>query len=149
MIAIVHKTRKTRQYRRKGQSLISADKINPQQWNISPREAKEALLAKGYDVKQIKKISCLKHQVCISYWDVAGNVCSSFFSYRIFPRWQKEVEKLIYFCSSVKELVKLNAILHYEFDYYSYPREMEDALASAMENRLSELKATARQTVLF
>ncbi|MDF5726571.1 MAG: hypothetical protein PUP92_00675 [Rhizonema sp. PD38] len=146
---MVRKTRKTRQYRRKGQSLISADKINPQQWNISAREAKEALKAQGYQVKQIKKIRCLRHQVCISYWDEKGNICSSFFSYRIFTRWQKEVDKLVNLCPSLKELVQLNGILQYEFDYYSYPREMEDALASSIENRLSELKATARQTVLL
>ena len=97
------KPRKLNQYRRKGRNLIASNKIKPEQWNISQTEAKEALKAKGYDVKQIKKIHCLKHQVCISYWDATGNICSSFFSYRIFARWQKEAEKLIYTCQTLRE----------------------------------------------
>ena len=139
--------RKTNQYRRKGKSLIAANKIKPEQWQISNTEAKEALKAKGYKVKQIKKIHCLKHQVSISFWDTKGNICSSFFSYRIFARWQKEVEKLIYHCPNLKEWTKLNHIMHYEFAYYSYPSEIEDALNTALENRLSVLKATAQQAV--
>lgn len=57
------KPRKINQYRRKGKNLITTNKIKPEQWNISEAETKEALKAKGYDVKQIKKIHRLKHQV--------------------------------------------------------------------------------------
>ncbi|MBD2387614.1 hypothetical protein [Cylindrospermum sp. FACHB-282] len=141
------KPRTTNQYRRKGKNLITANKIKPEQWQISNNEAKEALKAKGYKVKQIKKIHCLKHQVSISFWDTKGNICSSFFSYRIFARWQKEAEKLIYHCSNLKEWTKLNHIMQYEFAYYSYPSEIEDTLSTALENRLYVLKATFQQAV--
>jgi hypothetical protein len=139
-------TRKKIQYRRKGQSLIAANKIKPQLWHISEAEAKEALIAQGERVYKIKKIRCLKHQVCISYWNEQGGVCSSFFSYRIFARWQNEVEKLIYTCSTVKEWTKLQRIMRYEFASYNYFREIEDALDMALENRLCVLKATSLQS---
>ncbi|MBN3949654.1 MAG: hypothetical protein HWQ38_25575 [Nostoc sp. NMS7] len=143
-----HKPGKSNQYRRKGKNLIATNKIKPEQWHISEAEAKEALKLKGYDVKQIKKIHCLKHQVCISYWDAKGNVCSSFFSYRIFARWQEEAEKLIYTCQTLKGWAKINYLMKYEFAYYNYPSEMEDALHAILENHLSVLKVTAQQVVL-
>ncbi|MEH2232395.1 MAG: hypothetical protein V7K71_22670 [Nostoc sp.] len=142
------KSRKINQYRRKGKNLIAINKIKPEQWNISDAETKEALKVKGYDVKQIKKIHLLKHQVCISYWDAKGNICSSFFSYRIFARWQEEVEKLIYTCETLKEWAKLNYLMKYEFAYYHYPSEIEDILHAILENHLSVLKATVQQVVL-
>ncbi|TVP63134.1 MAG: hypothetical protein EA343_08935 [Nodularia sp. (in: Bacteria)] len=139
--------RKVKKYRRQGRNLIASNKIKPDQWNISDAEVKEALKVKGYDVKQIKKICCLKHQVCISYWDKKGNVCSSFFSYRIFARWQTDVEKLIYCCQTLKEWKKLNYVIQYEFAYYHYLSEIEDALSSALENRLYVLRATEELAV--
>jgi hypothetical protein len=141
------KPRKINQYRRKGKNLIATNKIKPEQWNISDAETKEALKVKGYDVKQIKKIHLLKHQVCISYWDTKGNICSSFFSYRIFARWQKEVETLIYICQTLKEWAKLNYVMKYEFAYYHYPSEIEDTLHAILENHLSALKTTEQQVV--
>ncbi len=141
------KSSKSNQYRRPGKNLISANKIKPYQWHISDAEAKEALQAKGYNVEQIKKIRCLKYQVCISYWDKKGNICSSFFSYRIFARWQKEVEKLIDDCQTLQDWTKLNHIMRYEFTYYYYLREIEYALHAALENRLCVLSITARQAV--
>ncbi|HYW21809.1 MAG TPA: hypothetical protein VE956_21375 [Nodularia sp. (in: cyanobacteria)] len=141
--------RKVKKYRRPGRNLIASNHIKPDQWNISDAEVKEALKVKGCDVKQVKKIRYLKHQVCISYWDVEGNVCSSFFSYRIFARWQTDVEKLIYYCQSLQEWKKLNYILQYEFAYYDYLNEMSDALNTALENRLSVLKATEIAAVFY
>ncbi|MCG6135559.1 MAG: hypothetical protein MET45_12995 [Nostoc sp. LLA-1] len=141
------KSRKVNQYRRQGRNLIATNKIKPEQWNISDAEVKEALKVKGYDVKQVKKIHHLKHQVCISYWDTKGNVCSSFFSYRIFARWHREVEKLIYCCQTLKEWKRLNYVIKYEFLYYHYPSEIQDALQAALENRLYVLKYTEAQAV--
>ncbi|MDZ8106662.1 MAG: hypothetical protein RM338_13735 [Nostoc sp. DedQUE12a] len=141
------KPRQIKKYRRKGRNLIAANKLKPRQWQISNREVKEALKAKGYEIKQIKKIHCLKHQVCISYWDTAGNVCSSFFSYRIFSRWQQEAEKLIYTCQTLKEWAKINYVMKYEFAYYNYPSKMEDALQAALKNHLAVLKTTTQQAV--
>jgi hypothetical protein len=126
----------TTKYRRKGKNLISANKIKPENWHISEDEMKEPLQAKGYNVKQIKKIYCLKHQVSISYWNNQGNICSSFFSYRIFARSHKEVEKLIDNCQNINLWARLNHIMGYEFAYYHYLSEIEDTLHQALENRL-------------
>lgn len=141
--------RKVQKYRRQGRNLIASNKIKPDQWNISDAEVKEALKIKGYDVKQIKKVRCLKHQVCISYWDAKGNVCSSFFSYRIFARWQTEVEKLIDCCNTLLEWKRLSHIMQYEFRYYDYLHEMEKVLSIALENRLCVLNATKQLAVFY
>ncbi len=103
--------------------------------------------AAGYDVKEIKKITLLKYKICISYWNEQGGVCSGFFSYRLFPTWQKEVEVLIENCPNFKRWQVLNRIMEREFDYFSYPTEMEDALHSLLQNRLCVLKTMERQTV--
>jgi len=142
------KLSKGKQYRRQGKNLIAANKIQPEQWDISDTDAKEALQAKGYDIKQIKKINCLKYQICISFWDTKGNVCSSFFSYRIFARWEKEVEKLVDGCQTLKDLIKLNHIMQYEFAYYHYLSNIEYVLQTALENRLCVLNTTAQPAVL-
>lgn len=143
------KLRKGQQHRRRGKNLIAAHKIKPENWDISDAEAKEALQSKGYDVKQIKKMNCLKYQVCISFWDTKGNVCSSFFSYRIFARWQQEVEKLVDGCQTLKELIKLNHIIQYEFAYYQYLNNVEHTLQKALETRLSVLNTTGQQAALL
>jgi hypothetical protein len=140
--------RKGRQYRHRGKNLIAANKIKPEQWQISDAEAQAALQAKGYKIKQIKKINCLKYQICISFWDEKGNVCSSFFSYRIFETWQKETEKLICSCQTLQDLTKLNHIMQYEFAYYCYHTEVEIQLQAALENRLHVLNTTSPQAVL-
>ncbi len=75
-------------------------------------------------------------------------MCSSFYSYRIFARWQQEAEKLIYTCQNLKEWAKLNYVMKYEFAYYNYPSEMEDALHAILENHLSVLKVTVQEVVL-
>ncbi len=134
------KLRRGKQYRRQGKNLIATSKIKPEQWHISDTEVQESLQAQGYKVKQIKKINCLKHQVCISFWDDKGNVCSSFFSYRIFARWQKEVEKLVDSCQTLKELINLNHIIQLEFAYYHYPHKVESSIQSALESSLCALK---------
>lgn len=139
--------RKVTKYRRSGRNLIASNKIKPDQWNISDAEVKEALKVKGYDVKQVKKIRCLKHQVCISYWDANDNVCCSFFSYRIFARWQTDVEKLISYCPTLPEWKKLNHIIQYEFVSYHYLSEISDAISNALENRLYVLQATEQLAV--
>ncbi|MBD2772495.1 hypothetical protein [Iningainema tapete] len=146
---MVRKTRKINKYRRKGQSLISANKIQPELWQISNAEAKEALLAIGLNVKDIKKIHKLKHQICISFWDEKGGVCSGFFSYRIFARWQREVYRLIYCCVTLKDWQELSHIMKYEFAYYPYFCEVEDAINGELEYRLCVLNVTARQAVLL
>jgi len=135
------KTKKIHRYRRRGKSLIAAKKINPQAWEITEDEALEALARQGEPVYKIKKIHPLKHQVCISFWDSRGNVYSGFFSYRIFARWQREVEKLIYACQNLKEWLLLNSILQYELEYYAYAKNVVYAIDKTLKNRLSQLEA--------
>lgn len=142
------RTLKKTKYRRKGQSLIASHRIKPEYWDIAETEALQALKAQGYDVKEIKKIRCLQHQVCLSYWDKKGNVCSGFFSYRIFARWQTEVEKLIDCCQILRDWQILNHIMQYEFAYYPYLSNIEYAIVSALENRLCMLTTTPQQAVI-
>ena len=138
---------KKKPYRPRGKNLITSNKIKPDLWQLSSTEAKEALRATGLDVKKIKKITLLKHKVCISYWNEAGGVCSGFYSYRIFTTWQKEVEVLIENSPNYKRLQLINHIIEREFKYYPYPVEMEDAIYNALQNRLCVLKAMAQETV--
>ncbi len=126
---------------RPGRSLIAAKKIKPDFWFLSKGEVREALQAQGYQVKEIRKVRYLKHQICISYINEQGGTCSGFFSYRIFWRWQNTVERLIRDCSSLKEWFLLNHNLQYEFVLYPYPNEMVDTIQAALENRLCRLKA--------
>ena len=133
------------QYRPKGQSLTAAGKLHPEQWKRIPKgEIARALIeSEGLSVKEVKKVHHLQHQVCISFIDIAGNVCSSFFSYRIFDSWQKVVEQLIYVCLDLKELYSLRRIIQHELAYFPYPVEMADEVSTAMENRFYELRAVA------
>lgn len=128
-----------RQYRRQGKSLISSGKINPH-WRLTEQEICQALSALGVKAITLKKVHYLKHQVCISWWDENGDVCSSFFSYRIFGRWQAQVERLIYSCQSLKELYILMGYIQYELDYFPYPVEIADAIALALENCKCQLQ---------
>jgi len=131
----------------RGKNLITSNKIRPELWSLSEKEVKIALKAAGCSVKAVKKIHVLKHQICISYWNHEGGVCSGFFSYRLFPNWQKEVERLIEECCDFQEWQLLNHLINREFSYFYYQTEMADAIHSALENRLCVLKAIARQAV--
>lgn len=145
---MARKTRKIRQYRQKGQSLISANKINPENWHLSDAEIGQALKPLDITIKKVKKIRYLKHQVCISWWDEQGNVCSSFFSYRIFACWQAEVERLINACHTLKEFYRIIEYIQYDVEHYPYPLEMSDAVAIATENCECQLRAAAREAAL-
>ena len=130
--------------RLKNQSLIAAGKISPIQWNISKSEAEIALKQFGIPVLEIKRVKCLKHQVCVSYWNTEGKVCSSFFSYRIFERWQKAVEELIVACCTVEEWDNLGEIVEYELVKFLYPVEMANQIWDGLRDRWYKIKATRR-----
>ena len=112
----------------KPQGLISLNKIKPEIWRFDDARIIKALMDRGYDVKKIKKVKYLKHQICISYWDEKGGVCSGFFSYRIFERWQRSVQKLVYDCQSLYEMHSLTQLIEYEFAHYPYSQEMQAAI---------------------
>lgn len=144
---MARKTRKVHKYRRPGKSLIAAGKLRPAQWDKIPKgEIARALKEhEGLSVKEVIKVHHLQHQVCISYINTQGKVCSSFFSYRIFESWQKAVERLIYACRSLKELYILSRHIQYDLDYFPYPVEISDAIAFNLENRSSQLNAAIAQ----
>ncbi len=133
--------------RPKGKNLITSGRVKAENCEISPEEAKAALRANGCPIKKIKKIRLLKYKVCISYWNQSGGVCSGFFSYRIFPNWQKQVEIVIEDCPNFKKWQVLSGIMKREFDYFPYSIQMKEALNRALQNRLYALKLTASQTV--
>lgn len=120
---------------------ITAGKITPHVWRLREADIIEALNAQGCDAKKIKKISYLKHQVSISYWDNKGGVCSGFFSYRIFARWQQAVERLVYNCGSVRQLQQLSELIEYEYTHYPYPFEIQEAINNTIKTCNSELTA--------
>ncbi len=130
--------------RLKNQSLIAVGKISPIQWNITKSEAEIALKQIGLPVLEVKRVKCLKHQVCISYWNTDGKVCSSFFSYRIFERWQKAVEELIADCCTVEEWDNLGEIVEYDLVKFFYPVEMASQIWDALRDRWYGIKATRR-----
>ena len=132
------------QRRLKSQSLIATGKINPIEWYISKSEAAIALKDFGIPVKEVKKVRCLKHQVCVSYWDINGKVCCSFFSYRIFERWQKAVERLIQNCQVFGEWERLRDIIHYDMLKFTYPVEMADRIWDTLKNRWYQLRTAVR-----
>jgi len=125
--------RKTRKVHVKGQSLIAAHKITPKNWRLTHKEISPALAAVGVNVKTVKKVSYLKQQLCISWWDEKGKVCCSFFSYRIFARWQVQVEKLISACPTLKEFYRQINYIQYDLEHYKYSQKMSKSLPTALE----------------
>ncbi|MBV8886528.1 MAG: hypothetical protein JO235_21380 [Chroococcidiopsidaceae cyanobacterium CP_BM_RX_35] len=140
-----HKIRRIRQYRFKGQSLTAAGKLHPERWKSIPKGEVARVLREnqGLSVKQVKKVHHLQHQICISYIDIDGNVCSSFFSYRLFESWQKAVESLIYTCSNLKELYNLRRIIQYDLYYFPYPSNIAGRISTVLESRFYELRMAA------
>lgn len=142
---MAHKIGRIGQNGWKGQSLISASKITPENWQLTNEEISQALKPLGITVKTVKKIRYLKHQVCISWWNEKGNICSSFFSYRIFARWQAEVERLIIACHTLKEFYRTIGYIQYDLAHYPYPLEMSDSIVIALENHECQLRSAARE----
>lgn len=136
-------SRKRNQPHPKGKSLIAVGKINPIQWHISRSEAAVALRKLGLSVKQVKRVNCLKHQVCISYWDTQGRVCSSFFSYRVFECWYEAVEALIYKCVTVEEWDSLGDIIEFELVQFPYPVAIADQIWENLKAHWYALKPIA------
>lgn len=125
--------------RLKSQSLIAAGKINPIQWDISKGDAAQALKNVGIPVKEVKKVHCLKHQVCVSYWDVEGKVCCSFFSYRIFDRWLEAVENAIEDCQTIAQWDSLSEIIEYELVQFNYPVKMANQIWDKLKKHWYQL----------
>jgi len=129
-------------YYLRSKSLISAGKINPIKWLISKAEAKKALKDFGVPIKEAKKIHCLKHQICISYWNTEGKVCCSFFSYRIFERWLKAVKKLIHECQTLLDWEIVGDRIEYDLIKFYYPQAMANEIWHTLKTHWYQLQST-------
>ncbi|MFB2895823.1 hypothetical protein ACE1CI_23185 [Aerosakkonemataceae cyanobacterium BLCC-F50] len=133
-----------RKYYLKGQSLITAGKINPLKWLISKAEAEKALKEFGVPIKEVKKIRCLRHQICISYWNINGKICCSFFSYRIFERWLNAVENLIDSCKNLSDWEALGDRIEYELSKFFYPPAMANQIWHSLRTHWYQLQTTLK-----
>ena len=131
-------TRKTRNTR---QSLTASGWLKPQRWQISKMEAAEAL---SMPVNRIVKVYPKQHQVIVVYLNKKGQKCSSFFSYRLFARWQQEAIAAIASCRNQQILAPLEVILQYDLEHFKYPVAIADAIWEALLNHIRHLNREQR-----
>ncbi len=93
----------------------------------------------GVPRKRVRKVVCLAHQVCISWRDKEGKVCSSFFSYRIFPSWQRAVIARIGRCQDLLAVNELRGLIAAEYRQFKYSAEAKAAINEALSNREGQL----------
>jgi hypothetical protein len=129
---------RNRKYR-KAQGLIAANKIKPEIWRMHPFDIIRAINAAGCNAKKLKKVKYLRHQISISYWNDQGGVCSGFFSYRIFHRWQCAVQKLVHDCRTLYEVHNLSQLIEYEFAHYRYASEIQAAINQTIEGCTAQI----------
>jgi hypothetical protein len=131
-------TRKTRNTR---QSLTASGWLKPQRWQISKMEAAEAL---RMPVNRIVKVYPKQHQVIVVYLNKKGQKCSSFFSYRLFARWQQEAIAAIASCRNQQILAPLEVIVQYDLEHFKYPVAIADAIWEALLNHIRHLNREQR-----
>jgi hypothetical protein len=131
-------TRKTRNTR---QSLTASSWLKPQRWQISKMEAAEAL---RMPVNRIVKVYPKQHQVIVVYLNKKGQKCSSFFSYRLFARWQQEAIAAIASCRNQQILAPLEVIVQYDLEHFKYPVAIADAIWEALLNHIRHLNREQR-----
>ena len=133
-------TRKTRNTR---QSLTASGWLKPQRWQISKIEAAEAL---RMPVNHIVKVYPKQHQVIVVYLNKKGQKCSSFFSYRLFARWEQETIAAIASCRNQQTLAPLEIIVQYDLEHFKYPVAIADAIWEALLNHIREVITEQRHT---
>ena len=131
-------TRKTRSTR---QSLTATSWLKPLRWQISKMEAAEAL---RMPVNRIVKVYPKQHQVIVVYLNKKGQKCSSFFSYRLFARWQQEAIAAIASCRNQQILAPLEVIVQYDLEHFKYPVAIADAIWEALLNHIRHLNREQR-----
>ncbi|MEG4590075.1 hypothetical protein QUA54_33400 [Microcoleus sp. MOSTC5] len=92
---------KTHKPSRTRQSLTASGWLKPLCWQISKIEAAKAL---RMPVNRIVKVYPKQHQVIVVYLNKKGQKCSSFFSYRLFARWEQEAIATIASCRNQQTL---------------------------------------------
>jgi len=135
------RTRRTRKTRHTRQSLTASGWLKPQCWQISKREAAEALRMR---VNRIVKVYPKQHQVIVVYLNKKGQKCSSFFSYRLFARWQQEAIATIASCRNQQTLAPLEIIVQYDLEHFKYPVAIADAIWEALLNHIRHLNREQR-----
>lgn len=130
------RTRRTRSTSHTRQSLTASGWLKPQRWQISKTEAAEAL---KMPVKRIVKVYPKQHQVIVVYLNQKGQKCSSFFSYRLFSRWQQEAIATIASCRNQQILAPLEIIVQYDLEHFKYPVAIAHAIWEALLNRIRQL----------
>jgi len=128
--------RRTQRTRNTRQSLTASGWLKPQRWQISKTEAAEAL---RMPVNRIVKVYPKQHQVIVVYLNQKGQKCSSFFSYRLFARWQQEAIATITSCRNQQTLAPLEIIVQYDLEHFKYPVAIADAIWQALLNRIRQV----------
>lgn len=128
--------RRTQRTRNTRQSLTASGWLKPQRWQISKTEAAEAL---RMPVNRIVQVFPKQHQVIIVYLNKKGQKCSSFFSYRLFARWQQEAIATIASCRNQQTLAPLEIIVQYDLEHFKYPVAIADAIWQALLNRIRQV----------
>jgi len=126
----------THNSRRNRQSLTASGWFKPQCWQISKAEAAEAL---KIAVNRIVKVYPKQHQVIVVYLNKKGQKCSSFFSYRLFARWQQETIAAIASCRNQQTLAPLEIIVQYDLEHFNYPVQSADAIWEALLNHIRQV----------
>jgi hypothetical protein len=126
----------THNSRRNRQSLTASGWFKPQCWQISKAEAAEAL---KIAVNRIVKVYPKQHQVIVVYLNKKGQKCSSFFSYRLFARWQQETIATIASCRNQQTLAPLEIIVQYDLEHFNYPVQSADAIWEALLNHIRQV----------
>ena len=94
------------------------------------------LPALGMPVNRIVKVYPKQHQVIVVYLNKKGQKCSSFFSYRLFARWQQETIATIASCRNQQTLAPLEIIVQYDLEHFKYPVAIADAIWDALLNHI-------------
>ncbi|MBD0307197.1 MAG: hypothetical protein ICV80_03380 [Microcoleus sp. T1-bin1] len=95
-------------------------------------------------VNRIVKVYPKQHQVIVVYLNKKGQKCSSFFSYRLFARWQQEAIAAIASCRNQQILAPLEVIVQYDLEQFKYPVAIADAIWEALLNHIRHLNREQR-----
>ena len=133
--------RRTRKTSHTRQSLTASGWLKPHCWQISKKEAAEAL---RMPVNRIVKVYPKQHQVIVVYLNKKGQKCSSFFSYRLFARWEQEAIAAIASCRNQQILAPLEVIVQYDLEHFKYPVAIADAIWEALLNHIRHLNREQR-----
>ncbi len=135
------RTRKPCQTGKTCQSLTASGWLKPNSWHISHQETADAL---RMPVERIFKVYSKRHQVIVVYLNQKSQKCCSFFSYRLFARWQAEAIALILSCKDLQTLEPLEAIVQYDLEKFDYPVETANAIWATLLDQITRLTVEVR-----